>query len=133
MEVPFFDVDSFRVVWHGNYPKYFEVGRCQLLEDIGYPYEKMESEETFFPIVDLRVKYVSTIVFKQQIRVQSILKQWQNKLQIDYRIFDVASGNILTKAQTSQVAVTMPGHVLQYQTPATLIEAVDQWRLQRQS
>jgi acyl-CoA thioester hydrolase len=30
--VPFFDVDSMNVVWHGHYVKYLEVARCALLE-----------------------------------------------------------------------------------------------------
>jgi len=30
--VPFFDVDSMNIVWHGHYVKYFELARCQLLE-----------------------------------------------------------------------------------------------------
>ena len=25
VEVPFFDVDSMRIVWHGHYLKYFEI------------------------------------------------------------------------------------------------------------
>jgi acyl-CoA thioester hydrolase len=38
MLVPFFDVDSMDVVWHGHYVKYFEVARCALLERIGHNY-----------------------------------------------------------------------------------------------
>ena len=26
--VPFFDVDSMNVVWHGHYVKYLEIARC---------------------------------------------------------------------------------------------------------
>ena len=29
--VPFFDVDTMHVVWHGHYIKYLEVARCALL------------------------------------------------------------------------------------------------------
>jgi len=32
MEIPFFDVDTYKIVWHGNYAKYFEIARCELLE-----------------------------------------------------------------------------------------------------
>ena len=30
--VPFFDVDTMNVVWHGHYIKYLEVARCALLD-----------------------------------------------------------------------------------------------------
>lgn len=126
-EVPFYDVDAYRIVWHGNYPKYFEVGRCQLLEEIGYPYQKMEDAGYFFPVIDLRVKYVQPIVFKQHIRIESALKAWENKLVIDYRIYDIDNGETLTKAQTSQVAVKMPEQITQFQSPQPLIDAVEAW------
>ena len=39
--VPFFDVDSMRIVWHGHYCKYLELARCKLLDKIGYNYKAM--------------------------------------------------------------------------------------------
>ena len=35
IEIPFHDVDSMKIVWHGNYAKYFEIARCALFESIG--------------------------------------------------------------------------------------------------
>ena len=125
MEVAFFDVDSYRIVWHGHYPKYFEIARCQLLEKIGYPYQKMEESGYFFPVIDFQSRYVKPIVFRQKIRVSATLKSWENKLVIDYLITDLASGDKLTKGRTTQVAVLMPDHITQYQSPAELIAGVE--------
>lgn len=125
MEVPFFDVDSYRIVWHGNYPKYFEVARCQLLEEIGYPYRRMEETGYFFPVIDLQTKYVKPILFKQTIRVQATLKDWEHKLVIDYLITDQTSGERLTRGRTQQVAVLMPDNITQFQSPAELVEKVE--------
>ncbi len=127
MQVPFYDVDSYRIVWHGSYPKYFEKGRCQLLEEIGFAYDKMEQTGFFFPVVDLQVKYVKPITFKQNIKVESSIKHWENKLVIDYLVLDVATGEVLTRAQTSQVAVKMPEKITQFQSPPELITAVERW------
>jgi acyl-CoA thioester hydrolase len=125
MEVPFFDVDSYLIVWHGNYPKYFEVARCQLLEEIGYPYSKMEESGYFFPVIDLQARYVKPIIFGQNIRVTATLREWEHKLVIDYVIHDLDSGDKLTKGRTQQVAVLMPDHVTQFQSPAELISNVE--------
>src|SRR6185437_9998187 len=40
--VPFFDVDSIDVVWHGHYVKYLEIARCALLDRIGHNYAQMK-------------------------------------------------------------------------------------------
>ncbi len=38
------DTDMMGVIYHGNYLKWFEVGRMQLIEDIGYDYVSMEQK-----------------------------------------------------------------------------------------
>jgi len=125
MEIPFFDVDTYKIVWHGNYPKYFEIARCELLEKIGYPYSKMEESGYFFPVIDIQTRYVKPLVFKQKVTVIAELKEWENKLIINYVIKDDNSGQVFTKAQTTQVAVLMPEHITQFQSPIELIKSVD--------
>ena len=65
------------------------------------------------------------MVFKQQVRVLATLKQWQHKLVINYLITDLASGERLTKASTTQIAVLMPEHIMQFESPAQLIRKVE--------
>ena len=36
IEVQFYDLDPMNVVWHGNYFKYMEIARCELLKKIKY-------------------------------------------------------------------------------------------------
>ena len=124
MQVPFFDVDSYRIVWHGNYPKYFEIARCKLLDMIEYPYSVMEESGYFFPVIDLKTKYIKPLIFEQNIKVTAELMVWENKLIIDYLIQDIDSNEIVTKAQTTQVAVLMPEKITQFQSPQLLIDNV---------
>ena len=126
MEVPFFDVDSYHIVWHGNYAKYFEIARCHLLEKINYSYQTMQESGYAFPVIDLRVRYRKSLIFGQKIRVIATLKDWQNKLVIDYVIQDPATNKTLTKGQTTQVAVSMPDQITQFQSPQTLLDSVNE-------
>ena len=125
MEVPFFDVDSYRIVWHGNYAKYFEIARCHLLEKINYSYQTMEESGYAFPIIDLQVRYRKALKFGQKVSVIATLNSWQNKLIIDYLIKDADTGQTLTKGQTTQVAVSMPDEITQFQSPQQLLDNVD--------
>lgn len=124
-EVPFYDVDAYQVVWHGHYPKYFEEARCALLEKIGYDYQTMEKTGYAFPVVDLRVRYVSPIVFKQKVRVLATMKEWEQRLVINYLISDRTTGARLTKGYTTQVAILMPENITQYVSPPDLIRRVE--------
>ena len=65
LQVPFYDVDSMRIVWHGNYVKYFEEARCAFFENLGMTYREMEEAGFLLPVVSLEIKYMRTCVFGQ--------------------------------------------------------------------
>lgn len=125
MEVAFFDVDSYRIAWHGSYPKYFEIARCKLLEHIDFTYNDMEQAGYFFPIIDLNVKYIKPLVFGQHFSITATLAEWENKLSIHYLIRDKQTGEKLTKGKTSQVAVAMPDKITQYVSPKILLDKIE--------
>ncbi|MBX2847750.1 MAG: acyl-CoA thioesterase [Acidiferrobacterales bacterium] len=126
-QVPFYDVDSYRIVWHGHYPKYFEEARGALLEKIGCTYEQMEEWGYFYPVIDLQIKYVKPLKYKQNVQISATLKEWQNKLVIDYLITDTNSGARLTKGRTQQVAISMPDEITQYESPELLLDKIQSY------
>lgn len=128
IDVPFHDVDSMNVVWHGHYLKYFEVARCELLEAFDYNYNQMRESGYAYPVVESHIRYVHGIVFAQKIRVRATLAEWENRLKIDYTIFDNATGKRLTKGHTVQVAVNMDNHELCLVSPPILLDKLTAWQ-----
>ena len=126
MEVPFFDVDSMHVVWHGHYAKYFELARCRLLDKIGYNYDAMRASGFSFPIVDLHIKYVKPITFGQSIKIIATLTEWDFRLKINYLIEDLDSGERLTKAHSIQAAIDMATGEMRIECPQVFIAKVNQ-------
>lgn len=125
LQIPFQDVDMFSIVWHGNYPRYLEIARCQLLEQIDYTYMDMKASGYFFPIVDMKLRYIRPIEFEQKIVVIARLKEWQNWIRINYDIVDANSGRRLTKAVTRQVAVQLESRTMLDESPEILISKVN--------
>jgi acyl-CoA thioester hydrolase len=107
IRVPFFDVDSMYMTWHGHYAKYFELARCDLLEYIGHDYEAMFASGYSWPVVDMRIRYMRPLRFNQLARVTTLLKRWDHQLRIAYRIRDAESGSLLARGYTLQVPVDM--------------------------
>ncbi|KXI29323.1 acyl-CoA thioesterase [Paraglaciecola hydrolytica] len=122
MEVPFFDVDSMRVVWHGNYVKYIEVARCELLKLFDYNYLQMEESGYMWPIVDMRLKYVASARLSDWIVIEASLVEYQTRIRIDYVVRDKESGKVLTKAHTIQVAVDIASGEMSFATPQCLLD-----------
>lgn len=125
VEVPFYDVDSMGVAWHGHYIKYFEQARCRLLQSFNYDYPRMQESGYLWPVVELRVKYVRPARYGQKLRVHAELVEYENRLKIQYRVFDAATGERLTEAHSIQVAVAAASGELQFVSPPVLIERVE--------
>lgn len=122
MEVQFYDVDSMRVVWHGNYVKYLEAARCELLKAFDYNYLEMEATGYIWPIVDMRLKYVASAKLSDFIIVEANLVEYQSRLKIEYVIRDKATANVLNKAYTIQVAVDITNGEMLFETPQCVLE-----------
>lgn len=127
VNVPFQDCDPMNVVWHGNYARYLEEGRRELMTKLEYNYAQMRDSGFAWPIVDMRFKFVEVATFSQLIRIDAYLKEYESRLKIDYLISDVASGRILTKAYTIQVAVAIETREMQFESPQILKEKVLVW------
>ncbi|WP_016956410.1 acyl-CoA thioesterase [Catenovulum agarivorans] len=122
IEVQFYDVDAMRVVWHGNYVKYLEDARCELLKKFDYNYLDMEASGYIWPVVDMRIKYVQSAKLAKTIEVTASLVEYENRLKIEYEIRDVETNKVLTKAYTVQVAVDIQTEEMQYQSPQVLLD-----------
>jgi acyl-CoA thioester hydrolase len=125
VDVPFYDVDPMGVVWHGHYIKYFEQARGTLLRLIDYDYPQMRDSGYMWPVVECRLKYVQSATYGQQIIVRAELKEWENRIGIDYVIRSADDGRRLTKGKTIQVAVEISSGELQFVSPPILASKLE--------
>jgi acyl-CoA thioester hydrolase len=107
IKVPFYDIDSMNVVWHGHYVKYLEIARCDLLDHVKYGYAAMRDSGYAWPVVKLSLRYTRPARFGQILQIVARMTEWELRLIIEYGIFDKESGTPLSSATTMQMAVDM--------------------------
>jgi len=122
IDVPFHDVDAMGIVWHGHYPKYFEIARCALLDSIGYNYRQMGESGYSWPIVGMKIRYPRPTTFGQRIVVTASIKEYEHRLRIAYLITDAITGQRLTRGSTIQVAVDIASQTVCFATPPILLQ-----------
>jgi acyl-CoA thioester hydrolase len=125
LTVPFFDVDSMEVVWHGHYVKYLEIARCSLLEALGHDYVRMKDTGYAWPIIDLQLRYARAARFGQKLIVRAELVEWQNRLKIHYTLSDAGTGERLTRASTIQVAVRLADGEMLLVSPSVFTDDIE--------
>lgn len=122
--VEFYDVDSMRIVWHGNYVKFMEKARCALLNKIGFNYIDMLNAGFEFPVVDVRLKYVHSLHFGDEVKVLAGLMEYENCIKIYYEFYNNKTGELTTIAESTQMAVNMNTGETSFVCPDIFIERV---------
>lgn len=102
--VEFYDVDSMDIAYHGNYVRFMEVGRCALLDEVGYNYISMRDDGYAFPVVDIKVRYMKSLKFNETAKIVSGVTEYENCLKLKYEIYN-SKGELATRAESTQMAV----------------------------
>ncbi len=122
--VPFHDLDPVEIVWHGNYAKYLELARDELMHRLGYSHDAMRASGFVWPVVEMKLRYLQAARLRQALRVRATITEYDYRLKIVYDISDVASGRRLTRAHTVQVPVRIDTGEMLFETPRVLREKI---------
>lgn len=128
IEVAFYEVDPMQIVWHGNYVNYMERARCAILEKLQYSYNDMEKDGYGWPVVDVHIKYMRPLQFRQKVRVTAKLTEYEFGLHLSYTFTDIATGKVTTKAESTQMAVNLKTHETSIVSPKAFIERVEAYK-----
>ncbi len=128
IKVEFYDLDPMDVVWHGNYVKYLEVSRCDMLAKLGYTYIDMKNDGYAYPVATMEMKYIKPCTFGQELKVVSIVEEIEPALVIKYVIFDNKTGEKMFKAKTMQIAVDINTRKTVYEAPENLKKKIASYK-----
>ncbi|HIS36120.1 TPA: acyl-CoA thioesterase [Candidatus Scatousia excrementigallinarum] len=120
--VQFYDLDPMNVVWHGNYIKYLETARCDLLSKIGYDYDNMREDGIAYPVATMDLKFMKPCTFNQKLKVVSSVEEIEPCLIIKYMIYDALTGEKLFRAKTMQICIDIHSKESLYSAPERLKE-----------
>lgn len=80
--------DKMGVVSNTRYLEYFEIGRVELLRQLGYPYKEMEDDNIALPVIEVNCKYIQPIYYDELIKIKAYLKEKPNvRIKIEYELF----------------------------------------------
>ncbi len=78
IRIPYADTDKMGVVYHANYLKYFEMGRTELMRQIGFTYDEMEKQGLYFPVVNAQCNYHAPAHYDDLITVETTISEIKN-------------------------------------------------------
>jgi len=127
-KISFEDLDPMYIVWHGNYMRYMEQARCDLLSKLNYTYTNMKNDGYAYPIAKMEVKYIKPAFFEDVLTMQLDVISIKPTLDIKYKIYNNKTGEKIFEAKTMQIAVDIKTKESVYSAPKGLIKAIEDYK-----
>jgi acyl-CoA thioester hydrolase len=105
LRVRYAETDQMGVVYHANYFVWFEVGRVELLRQLGFSYRDMEqNDQCFIAVVDARCRYIAPARYDDEIVVRTRLKNVRESLvHFGYELLRAGDGVLLAEGETTHI------------------------------
>jgi acyl-CoA thioester hydrolase len=97
------------VVYHANHFIWFEVGRVELLRQLGFSYRDMEKNDgCLIAVADARCRYKAPALYDDEIIVRTHIRNIRNSLiHFGYELLRAEDGTLLAEGETTHI-VTDP-------------------------
>ena len=83
LRVRYSETDQMKVVYHGNYLPYFEIGRVEWLRNKGISYKSMEDIGIGLPIASLQLNYKKSAIYDDELTITTKFKSYSG-VKIDF-------------------------------------------------
>jgi len=104
--IPFHDVDSMKVVWHGYYFKYFEMARSALKKKLGIDVNEISELGYLMPVVSFDVRYSQTLIYDQEILIHAMIDDlFYPSVIVRYKISSLDEKTVFAEASSKQVYI----------------------------
>ncbi len=105
IRVRYAETDQMGVVYHSNHFIWFEVGRVDLLRQLGITYKQMENEDQLYiPLVDARCRYKAPALYDDELVVRTHIRNFRDKLIVfAYELVRISDNLLLAEGETTHV------------------------------
>src|SRR5262252_2889690 len=103
IRVRYAETDQMGVVYHANHFVWFEVGRVELLRQLGFSYRQMEQDDgCCITVVEARCRYKAPVRYDDEILIRTRLENVRESLvRFRYELFRESDGVLLAEGETT--------------------------------
>lgn len=106
IRVLYSDTDSYGVVWHGAYTKWFEAARVGLVEQLGLELEDLEAKNILFPVVEMNIRYKSSAKMNERILIKTQIAELKPlSVTFEHKVYEQKTNTLRVIAHTTIVVI----------------------------
>ena len=105
LRVRYAETDQMGVVYHSNHLIWFEVGRVELMREMGFSYRDMERDDgRFIAVADVKCRYRAPIYYDEEVVVRTRLKTVRESVVVfSYELVRADSRALLAEGETTHI------------------------------
>ncbi len=105
VRVRYAETDQMGVVYHANYLVWFEVGRVELMRQMGFDYKQMEIvDDCHIAVVEATARWRSPARYDDEIVIRTSIKALRSYiLKFAYEVIRRSDGKLLCEGETTHV------------------------------
>ncbi len=121
------DTDKMGIAYHGNYLRWFEIGRSELFRSLGLTYKQIETRgNVYLPVLEAYCKYRAPAQYDDVLTIDTTLdRSVKGGMKFEYRIIGEDEQTIVAEGYTRHAFVDNQGRIVR--PPGFLKELLDRF------
>ena len=105
LRVRYAETDQMGVVYHANHFIWFEVGRVELLRQLGFSYSDLESKDNcFFAVAEAKCRYRAPVRYDEEVLVRTqLLNVRESVVHFGYELRPAEDAALLAEGETTHI------------------------------
>ena len=105
LRVRYAETDQMGVVYHSNHLIWFEVGRVELMRQMGFSYRDLEREDgRFIAVAEVKCRYRAPVYYDEEVVVRTCLKSVRESVVVfGYELLRGENGGLLAEGETTHI------------------------------
>jgi acyl-CoA thioester hydrolase len=105
LRVRYAETDQMGVVYHSNHLIWFEVGRVELMRQMGFSYREMERDDgRFIAVAEATCRYRAPVFYDDEILIRTQLKTAKESVVIfSYELVRADSNTLVAEGETTHI------------------------------
>ena len=105
LRVRYSETDQMGVVYHSNHLIWFEVGRVEMMREMGFSYSEMERDDgRFIAVAEVKCRYRAPVYYDEEIVIRTRLKNVRESVVVfSYELVRADDNALVAEGETTHI------------------------------
>ncbi len=130
VRVIYADTDAMGIVYHTNYIRWFEIGRNELMRQLGVAYAEMEKLGLNLPLTKVKCHYLLSAKYDQIVTVETKIDYIKRaSIRFNSQIWDEEGKKLLVEGYTIHACTNMEGKIRRI--PQLILDLINKFNIDK--